>query len=187
MIKPSLAETYLDRAIDALGWPGGERIAALDALPVPIYTTDREGLVTYWNQACVEFAGRQPQLGEDRWCVTWRIYTTSDEFMPHADCPMAVAVKQQRAIRGKVAIAERPDGSRKAFTPYPTPLFGDDGEMTGAVNMLVDVSSEQAAELDRQARHCKRLMASVCDPRASDILRAMAEGYQRNAKALRAS
>ena len=54
-------------------------------------------------------------------------------------------------MRGEVAIAMRPDGSRKAFTPYPTPLFGDDGELIGAVNMLIDVSHDQARALSEQA------------------------------------
>ena len=62
---------------------------------------------------------------------------------------MAVAIREQRAIRGKVAIAARPDGSRKAFTPYPTPLFDDDGQLTGAVNMLIDVSAAQHAGAGR--------------------------------------
>ena len=70
---------------------------------MPIYLTDAEGAVTYWNQACVEFAGRGPQLGEDRWCVTWRLYTTTGERLPHDQCPMAEAIRDQREVRGKIA------------------------------------------------------------------------------------
>ena len=58
---------------------------------------------------------------------------------------MAQAIREERAIRGAVAIAMRPDGTRRAFTPYPTPLFDDDGKLIGAVNMLIDVTAEQAA------------------------------------------
>ena len=101
-------------------------------------------MVTYWNRACAEFAGREPTLGKDRWCVTWRIHTPADEPLPHDRCPMAMAVKEQRAVRGEVAIAMRPDGSRKAFAPYPTPLFDRDGDLVGAVNMLIDISDEQS-------------------------------------------
>ena len=36
--------------------------------------------------------------------------------------------REKREVRGEVAIAMRPDGSRRAFTPYPTPLFAKDGE-----------------------------------------------------------
>lgn len=183
MRTPSHADVYLDAALEALG--GGDcSHTALDALPVPIYTTDCDGNVTYWNRSCVDFAGREPRLGADRWCVTWRLLTTFDEPLPHDRCPMAVAIRERRAIRGKVAIAMRPDGSRKAFTPYPTPLFDAGGRMTGAVNMLIDISAEQAPELAGQASRCRRLAASVNDREAREVLRAMAEGYERNAAAL---
>ena len=185
MFNPKQAESFLDRAIGALASPGDACNAALNALPVPIYTTDAEGRVTFWNRACVEFAGREPQLGTDRWCVTWRIHTTSDDYLPHDECPMAVAVKERRAVRGDIAIAKRPDGSRRAFMPYPTPLFDQDGQMVGAINMLIDVSEEQVGALAAQAEHCNRLAASISDARASRILRDMAEGYDRNARALR--
>ncbi|MFN2474566.1 MAG: hypothetical protein ABR588_11700 [Sphingomicrobium sp.] len=98
---------------------------------------------------------------------------------------MAVAVREQRAIRGEVAIAERPDGSRVAFTPYPTPLFDREGRMTGAVNMLIDVSAEQAPVLAQQAARCRRLGKAICDPQTADLLGQMADGYERNAEALR--
>jgi len=35
---------------------------------------------------------------------------------------MAIALKEGRPIRNAEAIAERPDGSRVPFIPYPTPL-----------------------------------------------------------------
>jgi PAS domain S-box-containing protein len=44
------------------------------------------------------------------------------------------------------ANAERPNGERFPFVPYPTPLFDASGKMTGAVNMPVDVSEHKRAE-----------------------------------------
>ncbi|MEO6256552.1 MAG: PAS domain-containing protein, partial [Sphingomicrobium sp.] len=137
------AQEYLDSAMEALA-TGDVCHELLDRLPVPIYTTDADGAVTYWNRACVEFAGRVPKLGEDRWCITWQIYTTSGERLPHDQCPMAQSLRKRSSVRGAVAIALRPDGTRRAFTPYPTPLFDAAGKLTGAVNLLVDVSAEQA-------------------------------------------
>jgi len=185
MTLVSTAQEFLDLTLDALD-EGDDRFRPLlDALPVPVYLTDADGLVTYWNEACVDFAGREPELGHDRWCVTWQIHTTDDELLPHDRCPMAVAVKEQREIRGEVAIAMRPDGSRKAFAPYPTPLFGPDGELKGAVNLLIDVSEEQAGALEQQAERCHRLAAAVSDRHTGELLRGMAKGYERNAAALR--
>jgi len=181
-VEASNAQQLLDTALDALA--GDDWASTLDRLPAPIYLTDAEGKVTYWNQACVDFAGREPELGRDHWCVTWRIYTTVGDRLPHESCPMAVAIKEQRSIRGKVAIAERPDGSRRAFTPYPTPLFDADGRMTGAVNMLIDVTAEQGGELREQAERCRRLAKSVNDGMANRVLSDMADGYELTAETL---
>jgi PAS domain S-box-containing protein len=118
----------------------------LDALPVAIYTTDAVGLITFYNRAAVEFAGREPELGKARWCVTWRLYWPDGTPMRHDECPMALALKEGRAIRGVEAIMERPDGTRVCFQPYPTPLYDPSGELVGGVNMLVDITERKQAE-----------------------------------------
>jgi PAS domain S-box-containing protein len=122
----------------------------LDALPAAIYTTDAAGHITYYNEAAVELAGRRPQLGDDEWCVTWRLYWPDGTPLPHDQCPMAVALKEDRAVRGAEAVAERPDGTRVPFIPYPTPLHDAQGRMIGAVNMLVDISQRRDAETQQR-------------------------------------
>lgn len=176
-------EELIGKAVNALS-TGPEARSMLDELPIPIYTTDETGAVTYWNRACVALAGREPQLGQDRWCVTWKLFTTTGEPLPHDECPMATAIQQQRPVRETIAIAERPDGSRVAFKPYPTPLFDEHGQLTGAVNMLVDVTDEQTLVLHQQADHCRRLAQAMYDRDTSKILGSMAEGFDRTASAL---
>ena len=183
MTAPLQAEEYLDTALDALA-TGDVCPSVLDRLPVPIYTVDETGSVTYWNRACVEFAGREPKLGEDRWCVTWKIYTTSGDHMPHDQCPMAQAIRQQREIRGAVAVAMRPDGTRRAFRPYPTPMFDAEGKLIGAVNMLIDVSAEQADVLADQAKRCRRLADATYDRQTCGVLTAMADQFAETAAQL---
>lgn len=180
----SNVQQLLDTALDALG-NGDDWKSVLDELPVPVYTTDPDGAVTYWNQACVDFAGREPQLGADRWCVTWQLYTMQGEFLPHEQCPMAEAIKSGKPVRGKVAIARRPDGSRVAFTPYPTPFFDADNNLKGAVNMLIDISHEQAESLAQQAARCRRLARATHDEQASEILASMAKEYAATASSLK--
>ena len=180
MHAPLKAEEYLDTAMEALA-TGDVSKALLDRLPVPIYTTDATGAVTYWNRACVEFAGREPKLGEDKWCVTWQIYTTNGDRLPHDQCPMAQAIRDQRENRGAVAIAMRPDGSRRAFMPYPTPLFDKHGKLIGAVNMLIDVSAEQADVLAEQAKRCRRLANATYDRQTCGVLSTMADEYAKTA------
>lgn len=118
----------------------------LDALPVALYTTDAEGRITYYNEAAVEMSGRRPALGGDKWCVSWKLFHPDGSPLAHDECPMAVALEERRPVRGAEAVAERPDGSRVPFIPYPTPLFDPAGAMVGAVNVLVDIGHRKAAE-----------------------------------------
>jgi two-component sensor histidine kinase len=64
---------------------------------------------------------------------------------------MAQALKENRPIRDAEAVAERPDGTRVPFIPYPTPLHDDSGKLVGAVNMLVDISQRKQAESRQKA------------------------------------
>jgi PAS domain S-box-containing protein len=185
-LDPLQAEQYVGLAAAAVR-DGDALGPVLDSIPAPVYVTDADGNVTYWNRACADFAGREPELGSDKWCVTWRIHEPSGEHLPHDQCPMADAIRRRAPLRGAVAIAMRPDGSRRAFTPYPTPTFDRDGTLTGAVNLLLDVSGEQAAALADQAARCRRLASATVDRQSADILRTMAAGYDENARALAAA
>lgn len=159
-------------------------LRALDEIEAPLYVTDAEGLITYFNKACVAFAGRTPAVREDRWCVTWKLYTHAGEFLPHDACPMATALKEQRSVRGLSAVAERPDGTRVAFMPYPTPIISD-GRLVGAVNMLVDITdAEQANDLLAQARRARRLARSVSDDATTETLERFAVEYEAKAAML---
>jgi PAS domain S-box-containing protein len=139
----------------------------LNALPAAIYTTDAEGRITYYNQAAVDFSGRKPTLGSDEWCVTWRLFTPDGSPLPHDQCPMAVALREGRAVRGEEAIAERPDGTRVPFIPFPTPLRDASGRIIGAVNMLVDITERKQAEehqrvlIDELNHRVKNTLATV--------------------------
>jgi PAS domain S-box-containing protein len=117
----------------------------LDALGVAVYTTDANGQITFFNEAAAQLWGRRPDLGE-AWCGSWRLFWSDGTPMKHSECPMAIALRDGRPVRGKEAIVERPDGTRVSFVPYPTPLRDDEGNLVGAVNVLVDVSERRRAE-----------------------------------------
>jgi PAS domain S-box-containing protein len=139
----------------------------LDALPAAVYTTDAAGRVTYFNEAAAELWGHRPLLGTAEWCGSWKLFWPDGTPMAHEQCPMATALKERRPVRGLEAMAERPDGTRVPFIPYPTPLFDDTGRLVGAINMLVDISErkrteEEQAMLLRELHHrVKNMLATV--------------------------
>ena len=140
----------------------------LDALPAAVYTTDANGTITYYNRAAAELAGREPEIGKDEWCVSFRIYTPDGKVLPHDQCPMAVALKEKRPVRGVEAMAQRPDGTLFPFLPFPTPIKDEDGRVLGAVNMLVDISERKQSEtqqrilLDELNHRVKNNMQMLC-------------------------
>ncbi len=119
----------------------------VEALPAAIYTTDANGRITFFNHAAVKLWGYTPQLGRDQWCGSWRLYRPDGTLLPHDECPMAIALKQNRQVSGTEAVAERPDGTRVPFIAYPTLLRDGSGTLVGAVNMLVDITERKRAEL----------------------------------------
>lgn len=139
----------------------------LDALPAAVYTTDAAGRITYFNDAAAALWGHRPQLGTSEWCGSWKLFWPDGTPLRHDECPMAVALKEDRAVRGMEAAAERPDGTRVTFIPHPTPLHDDSGRLVGAVNMLVDITDrkraeEQQALLVRELHHrVKNTLATV--------------------------
>jgi len=120
----------------------------LEALPIAVYTTDAEGHITFFNQAAADLWGHRPELGTDQWCGSWRLYWPDGRPLPHDECPMAVALKEGRPVHGIEAVAERPDGTRVPFLPYPTPLKDASGRVIGAVNMLLDIAERKHAEIE---------------------------------------
>ena len=123
----------------------GER-KLFDALPAAIYTTDTVGRITGYNRAALELAGRRPTLGSDECCVIWPLYRSDGTPLPRDERPMAIALKDDRPVRGMEVMAERPDGTRVPLLSYPTPLHDPSGALVGAVNMLVDISKRRDAE-----------------------------------------
>jgi PAS domain S-box-containing protein len=120
--------------------------ALLEALPAAIYKTDPEGRITFYNEAAAQLWGCRPELGTSTFCGSWKLYWPDGTPLPHDQCPMAIALKERRPIRGMEAVAERPDGTRVPFIPYPTPLYDSSGTFIGAVNMLADISERKSHE-----------------------------------------
>jgi PAS domain S-box-containing protein len=120
----------------------------IEVLPVAIYTTDDQGRLTYFNPAAVKLSGRMPELGTDKWCVTWKVFLPDGRPLPHDQCPMAVALKGAEVPTGIECIAERPDGSRFWFTPCPAVVRDAEGSIIAGVNLLVDITDRKNAEME---------------------------------------
>lgn len=111
----------------------------IDSLPSAVYVTDKNGRILHFNNAAAKLWGREPRIGHDLWCGSWKIFKTDGKTqVPLDSCPMAVTLKTGKAVEGEEIIVERPDGTRSYVRPHPQPLFNDDGQLIGAINLLAD-------------------------------------------------
>ena len=155
--------------------------ALMQALPAALYTTDERGRITLYNQAAVALWGREPEVGRDLWCGSWKIYRPDGTPLPLEECPMAVTLRQGRAIRGEEIVIERADGTRRHVMPHPEPMYAD-GVLIGAINMLIDVTDLQLAE--RAMAHLAAIVMSTEDAIVSKNLQGIVTSWNGAAERL---
>lgn len=142
----------------------------IHALPAAVYTCDAQGRVTLFNQAAADLWGRSPVLGADDWCGSLRVYRFDGTPLPKEDCPMALAIRTGRIVRGVEIIIERPDGTRRTVVPHPELIHDEDGNVAGAINMLVDVTETRSAE------QAQALLAEIVSSSEDAIISTTLEG-----------
>ena len=108
------------RAEAALGASEEQFRKLVRALPAAVYTTDRTGRITLFNEHAAELWGRRPELGSDRWCRFVEIVSAGRHAIAPEESPMAVALRDGRGVRGgEEIIIERP--TVRDLTSWPIP------------------------------------------------------------------
>lgn len=114
----------------------------LSSLAVPVYLCDMEGKITFYNAAAVALWGREP-VAADRWCGSHRIFTANGSLMLPDSYPAAIAIREKRAVDDIQIVMERPDGTRINVIPRPRPVYDDNGNMCGTINLLTETSGQK--------------------------------------------
>jgi two-component system sensor histidine kinase UhpB len=139
--------TEKKRIEDALKQNEAQFRDMIENLPEAVYTCDAAGYIHLFNEAAVKLWGRTPVAGKDIWCGSFKIFNTDGTVLPLENCPMAIALKEARPVIGREVIVQRQDGTMRHILPSPIPLFNAAGVLTGAVNMMIDVTDKKEREI----------------------------------------
>lgn len=116
-------------------------------LPVATYSCDAQGRIVLYNKAAAALWGREAELGKDLWHTSWHWNDTKKKHpAPVNLCSLATALKQADPILHKEIIIERPNGEKRNVLPYPVPFHNTEGEITGAVIVLSDITEMKLAQ-----------------------------------------
>jgi len=115
-------------------------------LPVATYSCDAEGHILVYNKAAAALWGREPEIEKDLWCGSLKIYNEDGDPIPLDKCPMALALKEGRIITGQEIIIAGSHGEFVNILPYSVPFLDSTGQVTGAVNVLIDITNRKRAE-----------------------------------------
>ena len=138
----------------------------IENLPVAVYTCDENGYLQVYNKVAEKLWGIKPVAGKDLWCGSWKIYDVNGKSLPLSSCPMAVSIRERRAVTGIEIIIERPDGSRSNVITNPQPIFNDKGQLTGAINTLLDITPERKSHEASKllSKYSRSLIEASRDP-----------------------
>lgn len=127
----------------------------LGVIPAAAYTCDGSGYITYFNPMAEAVWGRTPRLRDagDRYCGSYRLYSTDGVQIRHEECWMALALLQGRAYHGHEIVIERPDGTRTLGKAHAHPLRDNRGQTVGALNLVADITGLSGTEASRSKPH----------------------------------
>lgn len=142
----------------------------LHAMPAAVYVCDMQGRIVLFNEAARTLWGREPVLGKERFCGAFRAYWADGSPFTFEDSPMSITLRERRPVRDVEVIVERPDGSRSHVMPHPQPMLDADGNMIGAVNVLVDITERKRGESARA------LLAAIVESTDDAVISETLEG-----------
>ena len=109
--------------VHALGDVNGLSREAIEALPAAIYMTDAEGRLTFYNEAAAELWGCRPELGESKFCGSWKLYWPDGTPLPHDECPMAIGTASKATDPGYGSGSRAPRRHADSLHPLSDATF----------------------------------------------------------------
>lgn len=116
-------------------------------LPVATYSFDAEGHILIYNKAAVALWGRAPEINKDLWCGALNTYDINNNRIVFDSYRMITTIKEGKNMIPEEIIIERPNGERRNVMPHIVPFVDASGQITGAVNVLTDITEMKKSEI----------------------------------------
>lgn len=132
-------------------------------IPSPMYTCDKDGTISLYNEAFVSFFGRKPTPG-DKWCIAEKVFNNEGILIPVNEWPFA-SILDKKFYRDRELILELENGVRKNVMVYLEVLGEKDDNSipTLTINSIVDITEQVHAkfELEKTAKIIKDLYSNA--------------------------
>jgi len=121
--------------------------SALKEIPVPVYVTDVNRTIVYWNRYAEEVSGYKKREVVGMQCSSGIMEHTDEKgrIMCFGSCPLSDSIEKGCRNSKKVYMKHK-DGYRIPVEVYTSPVKSDDGEVIGAVEMFLDDSKYKNAK-----------------------------------------
>ena len=118
----------------------------LEILPIGLGFADKKGNLLHTNPFGAKIWGVDPQvpISEYRTFKAWRL--PSREPVKPRDRALIKTVREGITIVDELLEIESFDGKRKTILNYSTPVLNDNGEVDGAIAVIVDISDRKSLE-----------------------------------------
>ncbi|WP_167496555.1 transporter substrate-binding domain-containing protein [Desulfopila sp. IMCC35006] len=127
----------------------------LEILPVGLYFADKEGTLLHGNPMGVKIWGAEPKVPMSEYGIfkAWRL--PSREPVEAEDWALVKTIRNGATVIDELLEIEAFDGKRKTILNYSAPVVNDQGEVDGAIAVMVDISDRIA--LEGQLRQAQKM------------------------------
>lgn len=107
--------------------------------PLPLFSCDRNGRVTGYNEAASALWGRHPDMSQaEQWSGALELQAENNTPLQRSEFPAARAIRAGSNVIGASLTLLRPDGSRRNVLAYASPTLDSDGDAREVICALID-------------------------------------------------
>lgn len=121
-----------------------------DKIPVAIYLCDKNGYITYYNNAAKELWGTSPIIGKDRWTGAFKLYEFDGTPIATEKTLSAKLLNTETTETDGNILIERPDGTKIKVREHFDLIFDQVGNASGVMGTLTDIT-QVTNEEEKQA------------------------------------